>query len=278
MQPEVTPQERSTLIEAVAAEVFAAVGSGRQIAPFSSRPGGLTLDEAYRVTARLDRARIARGERAVGRKIGFTNRAIWPEYGVYAPIWGYVTERSIVALDATTELPLSGFAEPRIEPEIMFGLARAPAPDMDEAALADCIEWVAHGFEIVQSLFPAWKFAPADTVAANGLHGALVVGRRHVFAPRAAEFMRALPAFAVELYRNGELADSGLGANVLDGPLAALRHVVGLLADDPVNPPLKAGEIVSTGTLTRALPIAPGEVWHTRLRGIALDGIKLRFM
>lgn len=278
MQPEVTPQERSTLIEAVAAEVFAAVGSGRQIAPFSSRPGGLTLDEAYRVTARLDRARIARGERAVGRKIGFTNRAIWPEYGVYAPIWGYVTDRSIVALDAITELPLSGFTKPRIEPEIMFGLARAPAPDMDEAALADCIEWVAHGFEIVQSLFPAWKFAPADTVAANGLHGALVVGRRHAFAPRAAEFMRALPAFAVELYRNGELADSGLGANVLDGPLAALRHVVGLLADDPVNPPLKAGEIVSTGTLTRALPIAPGEVWHTRLSGIPIEGIKLRFV
>ena len=278
MQPEVTPQQRSTLIEAVAAEVFAAFGSGRQIAPFSSRPGGLTLDEAYRATAGLVGARVARGLRAVGRKIGFTNRAIWPEYGVYAPIWGYVTERSVVALDAVTELPLSGFAEPRIEPEIMFGLARAPAPDMAAAALADCIEWVAHGFEVVQSLFPAWKFAPADTVAANGLHGALVVGRRHAFAPRAAEFARALPAFAVELYRNGELADSGLGANVLDGPLAALRHVVGLLADDPVNPPLKAGEIVSTGTLTRALPIAPGEVWHTRLSGIPLDGIKLQFV
>lgn len=277
MPTEVTPQERSTLIDVIAAEVIATLGSGRQIAPFSGRSGGLTLDDGYRVTARLDRARNARGERVVGRKIGFTNRTIWPEYGVYAPIWGYVTDRSVHALDTIPELPLAGLAEPRIEPEIIFGLARAPAPDMDEVALAGCIEWVAHGFEVVQSLFPGWKFSPADTVAVNGLHGALLIGQRHAFNSRLAEFMRELPMFTVELYCNGKLADRGLGSNVLDGPLSALRHMVGLLANDQVNPPLKAGEIVSTGTLTRALPIAPGEVWHTRLSGIPLEGIKLQF-
>lgn len=277
MPPDVIPDARAT-IDAVADEVFAILGSGRQIAPFSGRTGGLNLDDAYRVSAKLDVARQARGERAVGRKIGFTNRTIWPEYGVYAPIWGYVTERSLSTLDTVSEVSLAGFAEPRIEPEIMFGLARAPAPDMDETALADCIDWVAQGFEIVQSLFPAWKFAPADTVAANGLHGALLVGRRHAFAPRAQDFMRELPVFSVELYRNGVLADRGIGANVLDGPLAALRHLVGLLAGDPVNPPLAAGEIVSTGTLTRALPVEPGEVWQTRFNGIPLEDATLRFV
>jgi 2-oxo-3-hexenedioate decarboxylase len=144
-------------------------------------------------------------------------------------------------------------------------------------ALAGCIDWVAHGFEIVQSLFPGWKFAPADTVACNALHGALVVGPRHPFKPRAAEWRRELPAFEIELYRNGEFADHGSGANVLDSPLSALHHLVGLLANDPVNPPLAAGEIVSTGTLTRALPVAPGETWRTRLCGIPLEGIELRF-
>ena len=75
--------------------------------------------------------------------------------------------------------PLAGLAEPRIEPEIVFGLARAPAQGMDDAALIGCVEWVAHGFELVQSIFPNWKFSPADTVAANGLHGALLIGPRH---------------------------------------------------------------------------------------------------
>lgn len=277
LAPDVGTRSASAQIDIIASEVFAVLGTGGQIAPFSTRADGLTLNDAYRVTALLERARNARGETAIGRKIGFTNRTIWAEYGVYAPIWGYVTDRSVHALDATAALPLAGFAEPRMEPEIVFGLARAPAPDMDEAALVGCIEWVAHGYEIVQSIFPHWKFAPADTVAVNGLHGALLIGPRHAVAPRAAEWLHELASFNIDLYCNGALADRGCAANVLDGPLSALRHLVGLLAHDPVNPPLKAGEIVTTGTLTRALPVAPGEIWHTRLSGVPLDGIRLRF-
>jgi 2-oxo-3-hexenedioate decarboxylase len=277
MAADIKAPTRPANIDGIAAEVFATVGSGRQIAPFSTRAGGLTLDDAYRVTAQLERARKARGESAIGRKIGFTNRTIWAEYGVYAPIWGYVTDRSVRDLDATAVLPLHGFAEPRIEPEIVFGLAAAPAPDMDDAALTGCIDWVAHGYEIVQSIFPQWKFAPADTVAVNGLHAALAIGPRHAFKPRAAEWLRELAEFEIDLYCNGTLADRGHASNVLGSPVSALRHLVGLLAQDKVNPPLKAGEIVSTGTLTRALPVSPGETWKTVLRGIPLEGIGLRF-
>lgn len=43
----------------------------------------------------------------------------------------------------------------------------------------------------------------------------------------------------------------------------ALRHLVGVLANDPESPPLAGGEIVTTSTLTRALPIAPGQTWGT---------------
>jgi 2-oxo-3-hexenedioate decarboxylase len=264
-------------IEDVAGEIFATLGSGRQIAPFSSRPGGLTLNDAYRVLARLGQAFKARGETLVGRKIGFTNRTIWPEYGVYAPIWGFVTDRTARELAAGATLPLAGLAEPRIEPEIVFGLSRAPAPDMDEAALAGCIDWLAHGFEIVQSLYPDWKFAPADAVACNALHGALLIGERHPFKPRAAEWLHELAAFEIELECDGVLADRGQAANVLGSPFLALRHLVQLLAQDKVHPPLAAGEIVSTGTLTRALPVAPGETWRTRLHGIPIAGIELRF-
>jgi 2-oxo-3-hexenedioate decarboxylase len=264
-------------IEAIAGEVLAALGSGQQIAPFSARAGGLTMDEAYGALHRLGQAFDARGERLIGRKIGFTNRTIWQEYGVYAPIWGFVTDRTVRDLSAGATLSLADFAEPRIEPEIVFGLSRAPEPGMNEAALAGCIGWVAHGFEIVQSLFRDWKFAPADTVAADGLHGALLIGPRHAFAPRAMEWLRDLANFEVDLERDGVIADRGHGSNVLDSPFLALRHMVELLANDSVNPPLAAGEIVSTGTLTRALPVAPGECWRTRLRGLPIDGIELRF-
>jgi 2-oxo-3-hexenedioate decarboxylase len=264
-------------IDAIADEVLATLGTGRQIAPFTTRPAGLTLEESYRALALLDRKRVARGETRRGRKIGFTNRTIWAQYNVYAPIWGCVYDKTVHELRNTGSLRLDGFAEPRIEPEITFGLARAPSPDMDEGALIACIDWVAHGFEIVQSIFPGWQFSAADTVAANGLHGALLIGPRHAIGSHAAQWQNALPDFTIDLLRDGAVIDRGHSTNVLDGPVSALRHLVGLLARDPVNSPLAAGEIVTTGTLTRAMPVTAGETWSTALQGIGLDGIMLRF-
>jgi 2-oxo-3-hexenedioate decarboxylase len=108
------------------------------------------------------------------------------------------------------------------------------------------------------------------------MHGALLIGPRHAIGTRAEEWLHALPQFEVELYCNGQLRDRGRGANVMDGPLSVLRHVVDLLSRDPDNPPLGAGEIISTGTLTRALSVTAGETWTTRLAGIDLEGATLR--
>jgi 2-oxo-3-hexenedioate decarboxylase len=269
--------ENTAALTLIAAEAFGAIDAVRQIQPFSTRPEGLTLDDAYRVTPLIRQTYEARGATPVGRKIGFTNRTIWAQYGVYAPIWGYAFDRATYDLADLDTLALAPFSEPRLEPEIIFGLARAPSADMDEAALWSCIGWVALGFEIVQSIYPGWKFSAADTVAANGLHGALLIGPRQPFAAEAAQWRKDLSSFEIDLRCDGRLVDRGDSGNVLDGPLSALRHLVELLAADPVNPPLAAGEIVSTGTLTRAMPVAPGELWTATPAGIALEAIQLRF-
>lgn len=264
---------------AIAAEALAARDGGRQIAPFSSRGDGLDLATAYDAAAQVRATRLARGELPVGRKIGFTNRTIWDEYGVYAPIWGTMYASTVHELATLGgRFALEGLAEPRIEPEVVFGLARVPEPGMDAAAVLGCIDWIAHGFEIVQSIFPAWKFAAADTVAAFGLHGALLLGpRRSVIDADRAGWLASLSSFQIDLLRDGTPADHGHAANVLDGPLFALRHLVEVLAADSSQPPLAAGEMVTTGTLTRALPIAPGERWSTALHGVAIDGIEVVF-
>jgi 2-oxo-3-hexenedioate decarboxylase len=262
----------------IAAEMFALLGTGRSVAPVSARASGFDLAAAYRVAADVRARRIARGERPVGRKIGFTNRTIWAEYGVWAPIWGSIYDRTVRDLPPRGEtFPLAGLSEPRIEPEIVFGLAAAPPRSADTATLLGCIGWVAHGFEIVQSVFPAWRFAAADTVAAYGLHGALLIGPRHALDDGRARWLRALETFEIDLLRDGVVQDHGRAANVLDGPLHALRHLVDLLATQPEQPPLAAGEIVTTGTLTRALPVAAGQTWSTRPDGVDLDGIEVRF-
>jgi 2-keto-4-pentenoate hydratase len=264
-------------VKAVANEIVASLAGHYQIPTFSSRPGGLSLAQAYRVTPLLRAAFEARGEKIIGRKIGFTNREMWKVYGVQSPIWGYATNRTTYELESTTVMPIKDFTEPRIEPEIMFGLKAAPLPGMNEAALLDCIEWVSLGYEIVQSVFPGWKFAAADTVAANGVHGALMIGQRHVIARRKTEWQRELATFAVELFCNGKLSQRGGGALVLDSPLVALRHLIELLANDSYNPPLRAGEVISTGTLTLAMPVNAGETWTTKVTGTPLEEISLYF-
>ena len=72
--------------------------------------------------------------------------------------------------------------------------------------------------------------------------------------------------------------DHGHARNVLGGPLSALRNVVDVLARDKVNPQLAAGEFVTTGTVTRAFPIAKGEVWSSAFTGAAFEGWTLRIV
>jgi 2-oxo-3-hexenedioate decarboxylase len=266
-----------TDIAQIADEAFTAMISGRQITPFTSRPGGFTQQSAYGVTPLLRRAYEAQGDTVVGRKIGFTNRRIWPEYGVDSPNWGYVTDRTVHDLATTPSLPAGRFIEPKIEPEIMFGLAAAPKVGMDEFTLLGCVEWVAFGYEIVQSIYPGWKFAAADTAVANAMHGALLIGARHSIAPRKREWLRELASFTVELSCDGKVMDRGEAANVLDGPLKVLAHMTGMLAKDTFNPPLAADEIISTGTLTRALDVKAGQSWTAQVSGIPLEPISLRF-
>jgi 2-keto-4-pentenoate hydratase len=261
-----------TNVEAIAEEALALWGSARQVAPFSQRYPDFAIKTAYDVTAVLCKKRVQRGEQTVGRKIGFTNRTIWKEYSVQGPIWGYVFDTSVHDLtNVEGGFPLSSFAEPRIEPEIVFGLAAAPSPGMSEDDLLRCIDWIAHGFEIVQSIFPHWRFSLPDTIAAYALHGALLIGPRH----RSLGNAKVLSEFEIDLFRNNQLMGHGMARNVLGGPLHALGHLVDVLANDTSNPPLAPGEIVTTGTLTRAFPIRPGERWSTKLSGIELEGVSL---
>lgn len=264
--------------EDIAAEVLACLDDRRQRRPFSAEFPQFSEADAYVVTARLRDLRVARGERPVGRKIGFTNRNIWPEYNVFRPIWGDVYDTTVHDLaDMGATIRVSHLPEPRIEPEIVLGLAKDIAPDAGLDTIAAAIGWVAHGFEIVQSIFPNWSFSPADTVAAYGLHGGLYTGPWHDITGNRDEWFAKLPAFEIDLYRNGELADHGQASNVLDGPLTALKHLIDVLAVDPNNPQIAAGEIVTTGTLTRAFPVVPGETWSTRPGDIPFEGISITF-
>ena len=241
----------------------------------------LNLDQAYEAALAVRAARNAAGGMPVGYKVGFTNRNIWPRYAVYAPIWGTVWQDSVtqVASDAPNAavLSLAGLCEPRIEPEIVFCLRGAPPPDCTADQLVASLDWVAHGFEIVHTHFAGWKFTAAQAVADAGLHGLLLVGHRvKVTAGTVTvDLVQELAGLRLGLFADGVRKDEGKGANVLDGPVQALLHFVRELRATPGAPALKGGDLVSTGTLTDAHPVQPGQTWHTEIESSGLLAGKL---
>ena len=67
--------------------LLAAADGGPQLAPITDTDPHFGVERAYETLAALHARRMAQGWRPVGRKIGFTNRTIWPRYGVYRPMW-----------------------------------------------------------------------------------------------------------------------------------------------------------------------------------------------
>lgn len=262
---------------AVASELAQLHDRAGLAAAFTSRDPGFTPASGYAAARQLHARRLAAGWTPVGRKIGFTNRSLWERYGVYEPIWGTVYDRTLTrAAGNQAQVSLAGLAQPRIEPEICFGLKAPPPRSRNPEALLGAIEWIAHSVEIVQCHHPEWKFTLADCTADNGLHGHLVLGTP-VEIGRISGLAAALPFLKVALSCNGEVRDRGVASVVLDSPLMALAHLVEVLANQPGAEPLRAGEIISTGTITDAHPVKAGETWSTDLHGFAVRGLEISF-
>src|SRR3954464_8235158 len=85
-------------VDAIATELIDALDRRSIIEPFSHLDRAFDTSVAYDVSAEILRRRRARGETPIGRKIGFTNRFIWDEYGVSAPMWGPVYDTTVVFL------------------------------------------------------------------------------------------------------------------------------------------------------------------------------------
>jgi 2-keto-4-pentenoate hydratase len=164
--------------ERLADRLLAAYDAGARVALPSAADPAFGLEEAYAVAATLRARRVARGEKPVGYKIGFTNRGIWARYGVYGPIWAPVWDTTLSFVDdGRAEVSLAKLVQPRLEPEVAFGFKSAPRAGMDAAELAGCLDWVAHSFEIVHTHYDDWRFAAADSVADFGLHVGSSSGR-----------------------------------------------------------------------------------------------------
>jgi 2-keto-4-pentenoate hydratase len=262
----------------LAAELLAASDGAHLVEPISERRPNFDIAAAYEVLERISTRRRDRGWVPVGRKIGFTNRTIWSLYGVDAPMWAPVWDRTVHASENGRQtLSLRGLVQPRIEPEVVFRL-KGPLPITDDPAeTLSAVESIAAGFEIVQCHYPDWRFTLPDCTAAFGLHGALVIGPWVPVDNVDREALVArLMSFEAILRCHDQEVDRGTGENVLGSPAHALT-ALGRVLTSQTQAELAAGEVVTTGTITNAWPVAPGQTWTSDYGSLGVQGLHLTF-
>jgi 2-oxo-3-hexenedioate decarboxylase len=244
-------------IEAIGRELADARRSARLTEAPSRRYQGFSLEDGYAVGQLLQQWQVASGAAPIGVKLGFTNQAVWQDLGLDRPFWAPIYDTTVTD---SHDVSLLGLVAPRIEPEVVLGFRDPVRAGASPDEIRRAIGWAAPGFEIVQCHYPGWEMAPPDAVADAGLHGVLVVGEHRELGN--AE-LGALDEVDVELRREETVFARGRSANALGGPIQAVSWLQRLPGSDE----LRAGAIVTTGTLTAAFPIAAGERWQLRTAG-----------
>ncbi len=255
--------------------------------PLLTDDGKLTSEDAYDIARSLLNIRIANGETPIGRKIAFSNRRVQSSFGkteaITDPIWTTLFDSSVeFALDNQGVHLLGKAQQPRIEPHMVFKLAKTPAADATLEDLADSLEWMAHGFDVAVSPFKDWEFDSADAVAAFGLHRQLIVGEPRMLSRQGRHRLPdVLAAGSLSLSKSRldqpQLCAAGFGEELGGSPLHALLWLHRQLQQQPDFKPLQAGEIIATGSWTKPQPVKRGEVWSSAFGQLNVPGLSVSF-
>jgi 2-keto-4-pentenoate hydratase len=186
-----------------------------------------------------------------GWKLGVTSRAKQAQVGLSTPTYGFLA--AAAALDLGQPLDTGTLIQPRCEPEVVFQLGRElRGPHVTASDVLAACSGVAVGIEVLDSRYRDYRFTIADVVADNTSAGRYLVG------PPVSPDGLDLRLVGVVLEKNGECVATAAGAAALGHPAAAVAWLVRTLADTDEG--LSAGQVVLSGGLTAAVPVAPGDV------------------
>jgi 2-oxo-3-hexenedioate decarboxylase len=260
----------------LAQELAAAYANRQPVAAPTTRETEFSLAAGYATEAELVRMRKAAGRCTVGVKVGFANRAMWRALKLDTLVWAHMYDDTVRhAENDHATVSISKMYAPKIEPEIVFKLRSELSPDADAAGVLAAVEWIALGFEIIDCVYPDWKITPPDFVASYGLHAGLIVGTPMRFREdQIPALVEQLATFTVSLQKNTAVVAQGAGKNSLKSPALCLAELSSATAK--AGAALKAGMIISSGTLTDAQLIVVDETYTAVVEGLALPPLTVR--
>src|SRR6185312_8779438 len=147
----------------VAAELLACEAERRDREPFTDEWPALDVDTGYRIQDANLEKRLARGETALGVKLGLTSEAKQQRMGVYAPFVAWLTDDMV--MNPGDPVPQDKLIHPRVEPEIVFVMKdRLEGPGVTRESAMAAVGSIAGGAEVIDSRYRNFRtdavFAP----------------------------------------------------------------------------------------------------------------------
>lgn len=208
----------------------------------------LSLEQAAVLQLAILDARVSRGEKQVGWKVGLTAKPIQQQFNVHEPVFGYLLESGLIR--SGSMLAGSDLMGPGFENEICIQLGRDLAgPGVEPSDVAAAIATLYPAMELIETrgdLTAQLAVAIADNVQQRGF----VIGDPVPFAGLDLRSVR------VEVVLDGDAVAQGTGDAVLGDPLNSVAWLANRLADHGRK--LAAGDYLMAGSLTRQFPLQSG--------------------
>ncbi len=254
-------------IEEIATALYQAKKNRQMVKPITESDPEISIDDAYQISQTMLGYRIKDGERQVGKKIGLTSKVVQDMLGVHQPDFGFLTDKMMY--DSGAEIPFKAeLIQAKSEGEIAFILKHdLVGPDVTAQDVLNATQSVAACFEIVDSRIANWQIKIQDTIADNASCGMVVMGKERID-PKTVDFENC----QMVIKNNNEVIATGTGAAALGSPLNCVAWLANALGQ--YNIPLKAGDIILSGSLAAMIPCQSGDDMTMEIEGVGSASFK----
>lgn len=220
-----------------------------------------TAEDAYNIQLKYVEKRLADDNvKIIGKKIGLTSEAMRIMVGVDEPDYGHLFDDMYYEMDVVIDM--SEMLAPKIESEIAFVLNKElKGPGVKVTDVIEATAGIMPSFEIIDSRFKDPKIKFEDTVSDNGSSARLVLGTNMTDIKSI-----DLRTTGLVLEKNGKIIDTAAGAAVMGNPAVAVAWLANKLYKYGIS--LKPGEVILSGSLTKAYEIKPGDVFTATFAGL----------
>src|ERR1700720_438740 len=232
-------------IRLAAGRLHQAEKSRQQIRQLSLDHPGITRADSYAIQEAWIEMKVAQGRTVKGHKIGLTSKAMQSALGIDEPDSGVLLDDMFFADGGL--VPSDRFIGTRVEAELAFIMkARLAGPNCTMFDVLNATDFVVPALEIldtrIERVDPVTKSTRKifDTIADNAANAGIVLGGRPL-RPMETD-LRWIGALC---YRNGQLAETGLAAGVLNHPATSVAWLANKIASNGLA--LEAGQVVLAG-------------------------------